>query len=155
MSQELREDERARLDLELASVDEEERRQAALRVHLLPAREAVPRWIACLGDPAWRVRKVAVELGSAWPIASAERGDYEASLAAARQDPERTELLQALAQVWPAYEAALTAHGVPYQMYTYPGTRHGFHNNSTPRYDAAAAHLAWERTSAFFKAHLG
>jgi carboxymethylenebutenolidase len=57
--------------------------------------------------------------------------------------------------MWPAYEAALKAHGVTYQMYTYPGTRHGFHNNSTPRYDEAAAKLAWERTIAFFKAHLG
>ena len=57
--------------------------------------------------------------------------------------------------MWPAYEAALKAHGVTYQMYTYPGTRHGFHNNSTPRYDEAAAKLAWERTMAFFTAHLG
>ena len=41
-----------------------------------------------------------------------------------------------------------------YQMYTYPGTRHGFHNNSTPRYDEGAANLAWERTVAFFKEHI-
>ena len=40
-------------------------------------------------------------------------------------------------------------------MLTYPGTRHGFHNDSTPRYDEAAADLAWERTVAFFKEHLG
>ena len=39
-------------------------------------------------------------------------------------------------------------------MHTYPGTRHGFHNNSTPRYNEAAAKLAWERTIAFFKKHL-
>lgn len=57
--------------------------------------------------------------------------------------------------MWPAYEAALKAHGVTYQMHAYPGTRHGFHNNSTPRYNAAAAKLAWERTIAFFKTHLG
>lgn len=57
--------------------------------------------------------------------------------------------------MWPAYEAALKAHGVTYQMHAYPGTRHGFHNNSTPRYNEAAAQLAWERTIAFFKAHLG
>lgn len=54
----------------------------------------------------------------------------------------------------PAYEAALKANGVSYEMHTYPGTRHGFHNNSTPRYDEAAAKLAWERTVAFFKKHL-
>lgn len=54
----------------------------------------------------------------------------------------------------PDYEAALKANKVAYEMYTYPGTRHGFHNNSTPRYDEAAAKLAWERTVAFFKKHL-
>ena len=54
----------------------------------------------------------------------------------------------------PGYEAALKANGVDYRMHTYPGTMHGFHNNSTPRYDEAAAKLAWERTVAFFKQHL-
>ncbi len=54
----------------------------------------------------------------------------------------------------PAYEAALKAIGADFEMHTYPGTRHGFHNNSTPRYDEAAADLAWERTMAFFKRHL-
>lgn len=57
--------------------------------------------------------------------------------------------------MWPAYEAALKANGVTYQMHSYPGTRHGFHNNSTPRYNEAAAALAWERTMTFFKEHLG
>jgi carboxymethylenebutenolidase len=56
---------------------------------------------------------------------------------------------------WPAYEAALKASGVQYEMHMYPGTQHGFHNNSTPRYNEAAAKLAWERTIAFFKKHLG
>jgi carboxymethylenebutenolidase len=56
--------------------------------------------------------------------------------------------------MWPDYEAALKANNVTYQQYTYPGTRHGFHNNSTPRYNEAAAKLAWERTTAFFKQHL-
>ncbi len=54
----------------------------------------------------------------------------------------------------PDFEAALKANNANYQMFTYPGTRHGFHNNSTPRYDEAAAKLAWERTVAFFKEHL-
>ena len=52
---------------------------------------------------------------------------------------------------WPAYEHALKAAGVKYQMYMYPGTNHGFHNDTTPRYDEAAAKLAWSRTIAFFK----
>ena len=55
---------------------------------------------------------------------------------------------------WPAFEAALKANGVRYEMYMYPGTQHGFHNDSTPRYDEAAAKLAWQRTLAFFKANL-
>jgi carboxymethylenebutenolidase len=55
---------------------------------------------------------------------------------------------------WPAYEAALKANGARYQMHMYPGTNHGFHNDTTPRYDEAAAKLAWSRTLAFFKEHL-
>jgi carboxymethylenebutenolidase len=55
----------------------------------------------------------------------------------------------------PAFEAALKASGVHYEMHSYPGTMHGFHNNSTPRYNEAAAKLAWERTVAFFKKSLG
>lgn len=55
---------------------------------------------------------------------------------------------------WPAYEAALKAAGTRYQAHVYPGTNHGFHNDSTPRYDKAAADLAWERTLAWFKQHL-
>jgi len=56
--------------------------------------------------------------------------------------------------MWPAFEAALKASGVRYEMYMYPGTQHGFHNNSTPRYQEAAAKLAWDRTLAFFKTNL-
>ncbi len=56
--------------------------------------------------------------------------------------------------MWPAFEAALKASGVQYEMHMYPGTQHGFHNNSTPRYHEVSAKLAWERTIAFFKKHL-
>jgi len=56
--------------------------------------------------------------------------------------------------MWPDYETALKANKVDHRMHMYPGTRHGFHNNSTPRYDEAAAKLAWERTVAFFKQNL-
>ncbi len=55
---------------------------------------------------------------------------------------------------WPEYEAALKAANVPYTVHQYPGTQHGFNNDTTPRYDAAAARLAWERTVALFKARL-
>lgn len=55
---------------------------------------------------------------------------------------------------WPAYEAALKAAGTTYEGHVYPGTHHGFHNDSTPRYDAEAAELAWSRTIAWFRTHL-
>jgi carboxymethylenebutenolidase len=51
---------------------------------------------------------------------------------------------------WPAYEAALKAHNIRYTMFKYPGTQHGFNNDTTPRYDEAAAKLAWQRTVDFF-----
>jgi carboxymethylenebutenolidase len=57
-------------------------------------------------------------------------------------------------EMWPAFETALKAAGVPHQMHIYPGTQHGFHNNSTPRYHEASAKLAWDRTIAFFKKNL-
>jgi carboxymethylenebutenolidase len=55
---------------------------------------------------------------------------------------------------WPEYEAALQAAGTKYEAFIYEGVNHGFHNDSTPRYDAAAAELAWGRTIEFFKANL-
>jgi carboxymethylenebutenolidase len=57
-------------------------------------------------------------------------------------------------KTWPAYETALKANKVRYQAHFYPGTNHGFHNDTTPRYDEGAAKLAWQRTLAFFKEHL-
>jgi carboxymethylenebutenolidase len=57
--------------------------------------------------------------------------------------------------MWPAFEKALKAAGVPHEMHMYPGTQHGFHNDSTPRYNEAAAKLAWQRTTAFFRKNLG
>jgi len=55
---------------------------------------------------------------------------------------------------WPAWEAALKQNNVRYRAYVYPGVQHGFHNDTTPRYDEAAAKLAWSRTLAFFKENL-
>ncbi|MHA7128980.1 dienelactone hydrolase family protein [Algoriphagus namhaensis] len=52
---------------------------------------------------------------------------------------------------WPAYETALKENEVDYEAYFYPDTNHGFHNNTTPRYDEAAAKLSWDRTISFFK----
>jgi carboxymethylenebutenolidase len=56
--------------------------------------------------------------------------------------------------MWPEYESALKKSNVAFEMHKYPGTQHGFHNNSTPRYDEPAAKLSWERTVALFKKNL-
>jgi carboxymethylenebutenolidase len=66
-------------------------------------------------------------------------------------DAEKDERIRA---GWPAYEAALKANNVKYQYFVYPGTEHGFNNDTTPRYDEAAAKLAWQRTIDFFRAQL-
>jgi carboxymethylenebutenolidase len=55
---------------------------------------------------------------------------------------------------WPAYEQALKEQKKEYTAYIYPGVNHGFHNDTTPRYDKAAAELAWQRTLDFFNAKL-
>jgi carboxymethylenebutenolidase len=55
---------------------------------------------------------------------------------------------------WPAFETALKAADVKYTMYKYPGTQHGFNNDTTPRYDETAAKLAWQRTVEFFNKNL-
>lgn len=57
-------------------------------------------------------------------------------------------------EAMPAYAEALKANGKTFEMHTYPGTRHGFHNTSTPRYNEEQANIAWDRTINFFKEHL-
>jgi carboxymethylenebutenolidase len=64
------------------------------------------------------------------------------------------ELDTRLAGTWPDYDKALTAAGVPHEGYIYPKANHGFHNDTTPRYDEAAAKLAWQRTIAWFNKYL-
>ena len=56
--------------------------------------------------------------------------------------------------MWPEYETALKANSVMHEMHMFEGTLHGFHNNSTPRFNEAAAALAWNRTIGFFREHL-
>jgi len=55
---------------------------------------------------------------------------------------------------WPAYETALKENHIAYMAYIYPNVNHGFHNNTTPRFDKEATDLAWRRTMAFFKEKL-
>ena len=59
-----------------------------------------------------------------------------------------------LVEAWPAYEAALKANNIRYEGYVYPKAQHGFHNDTTPRYDDAAARLAWQRTVDWFNRYL-
>ena len=103
--------------------------------------------------------RLAVELGAdlqagvpfyGASAASEDVGRIEAALLViyASHDPR-------INAMWPDYEAALKQHGVDYEMEMYEGTLHGFHNNSTPRYNEAAAALAWNRTVGFFRRHLG
>ena len=56
--------------------------------------------------------------------------------------------------MWPDYQAALERNNVDYEVEIYDGTLHGFHNNSTPRFNETAAGLAWNRTVGFFREHL-
>jgi carboxymethylenebutenolidase len=67
-------------------------------------------------------------------------------------DAEKDERIMA---AWPAFEAALKANKVAYQHFVYAGAQHGFNNDTTPRYDEAAAKLAWQRTVEFLRKHLG
>ena len=67
---------------------------------------------------------------------------------------QSAEVDQRINASWPAFEEALKAANVKYERHLYPGTQHGFHNDTTPRYDAAAAKLAWERSLAFFNKHV-
>lgn len=113
MIQELRQDERAQLFRELASDDEEQRRQAALRLHLLPPAEAAARWVACLGDAAWRVRKVAAEQLAARADDSGVLAALIEALADGENPGRRNSAAEALirsgARAVPALIAALSA----------------------------------------------
>jgi carboxymethylenebutenolidase len=85
--------------------------------------------------------------GAAAPTGDVPRIEAPLQIHAAEYDPR-------INAMWPEFKAALDAYGKDYEYHVYPGTRHGFHNDSTPRYDAAAAELAWRRTLEFFAEQL-
>jgi carboxymethylenebutenolidase len=104
------------------------------------------------------VNQLAVALG---PELSAGVPFYGAGVEAAEVPKIKAPLLiqsaandERINAMWPDFEAALKANGVQYTRQLYENTNHGFHNNSTPRYDEAAAKLAWDRTIAFLDEHL-
>lgn len=126
-----------------------------LRTHALSSRKLGVTGFCWGGSTTnWLATALGEELQAAVPFygAAAETAAVPrikaALLAHYAQNDERINAM------WPAYEAALKQAGVQYEMFMYAGTQHGFHNNSTPRYDAAAAKLAWDRTAAHFKRHL-
>ncbi|MCB1849947.1 MAG: dienelactone hydrolase family protein [Gammaproteobacteria bacterium] len=101
---------------------------------------------------------LAVEMGAELAAAIPFYGAAPASVEVARiqaplliQSAEDDPRINAM---WPEFETALKANGKSYVRHLYPGTRHGFHNNSTPRYDETAAQLAWQRSVDFFREKL-
>lgn len=106
------------------------------------------------GTVNWLATELGADLQAAVPF-------YGAAAPAAAASKIKAPLLLHFAEkddrinsMWPVFEAALKSAGLRYENHSYPGTQHGFHNNSTPRYNEAAAKLAWERTVAFFRRHL-
>ncbi len=106
------------------------------------------------GTTNWLATELGADMQAGVPFygAAAETAKVPAIKAALLiQYAENDERINSM---WPAYEAALKAAGTRYEAHFYPGTQHGFHNNSTPRYVEAQAKVAWERTVAHFKKHL-
>ena len=109
----------------------------------------------CFGG--WISNMMAVrlpDLGAAIPYYGRQPSDEDAVKIKAPLLLQYGELDTRVNAGWPAFEAILKANNIEYQAYVYPGVNHGFHNNTTPRFDKEAADLSWERTIAFFKEHL-
>ncbi|WP_024482364.1 dienelactone hydrolase family protein [Cellulophaga baltica] len=109
----------------------------------------------CFGG--WIANMLAVripELGAAVPYYGRQPEAEDAATIKAPLLLQYGELDERVNAGIPAYEAVLTAHAITYETHIYPKVNHGFHNNTTPRFDKAAADLSWRRTIAFFKEHL-
>ncbi|WP_010142149.1 YghX family hydrolase [Oceanicola sp. S124] len=109
----------------------------------------------CYGGGVANAAAVAYpELGAAVPFYGRQAAPEDVPRIQAPIMLHYAELDTRINEGWPAYEAALQAHGKTYEAFIYPQANHGFHNDSTPRYDEAAAELAWTRTVDFFRQHL-
>lgn len=95
------------------------------------------------------------DLNAAVPFYGNTPAPSEAAKVKAPLLVQRAAVDERINAAWPAYEAALKAAGVRFTDFQYPDTQHGFNNDTTPRYDAAAAKLAWGRTVDFLRAQLG
>jgi carboxymethylenebutenolidase len=100
---------------------------------------------------AWRLPDV---ISAAVPYYGGQPSAEQAALIKAPLLLQYAELDKRVNAGWPDYEAALKANGVNYTAHLYPGVNHGFHNDTTPRYDESAAELSWKRTGDFFDQHL-
>lgn len=109
----------------------------------------------CYGGGVANAAAVAYpELGAAVPFYGRQASAEDVPRIQAPLLIHYAELDAGINEGWPAYEAALKENGKTYEAYIYPGVNHGFHNDSTPRYDEAAAKLAWERTIDWFRRYL-
>ncbi|MGP6087492.1 YghX family hydrolase [Antarctobacter jejuensis] len=109
----------------------------------------------CYGGGVCNALAVAYpELGASVPFYGRQASAEDVPRIEAPLLLQYAELDERINEGWPAYEAALKEHDKTYTAHVYPGVNHGFHNDSTPRYDEAAAELAWDRTIAFFNEHL-
>ncbi len=109
----------------------------------------------CFGG--WISNMMAVripELGAAVPYYGSQPSDEEARRIKAPLLLHFAELDTRVNEGWPAFEDVLKSEEINYEAHIYPSVNHGFHNNTTPRYDDAAANLSWRRTIDFFKAKL-
>ncbi|MET7029579.1 dienelactone hydrolase family protein [Sediminicola luteus] len=106
----------------------------------------------CFGG--WIANMMAVKvpsLSAAVPFYGGQPSDEEAAMISAPLMLQFAGLDERVNAGWPAYEKVLKENKIEHVAYFYPEVNHGFHNNTTPRYDEAAANLAWERTIDFFK----
>jgi carboxymethylenebutenolidase len=94
------------------------------------------------------------ELAAAVPFYGRHPAPEDAAAVKAPLLLHHAELDERVNASWPAYQKALDDAAKPYLEFTYPGTNHGFHNDTTPRFDEAAARLAWQRSLEFFRHHL-
>jgi carboxymethylenebutenolidase len=109
----------------------------------------------CFGG--WISNMMAVklpELGAAVPYYGRQPSDEDAAKIKPPLLLQYAELDTRVNAGWPAFETVLKANNIAYEAFMYPKVNHGFHNNTTPRYDEQAANLSWERTIAFFRKHL-
>ncbi|AUH33741.1 YghX family hydrolase [Paracoccus tegillarcae] len=109
----------------------------------------------CYGGGVCNALAVAYpELGASVPFYGRQAAAEDVPKIEAPLLLQYAELDERINEGWPAYEEALKAAGKTYEAYIYPGVNHGFHNDSTPRYDKKAADLAWQRTIDWFNQYL-